>query len=113
MIRRNTYLETLSDFKDTHLIKVLTGIRRCGKSMLLEAFQAELQIQGVQKDQILAINFEDMDFAPLCTAETLHAYVTQRLLKDQMNYVFLDEVQNVADFQKAVDSLFLRKNIDL
>lgn len=113
MRRRPVYLATLSAYKDTHLIKVLTGIRRCGKSMLLESFQEELLARGVQKDQIIAINFEDMDFAPLCTAETLHAHVTRRLLRDSMNYIFLDEVQNVTDFQKAVDSLFLHKNVDL
>jgi uncharacterized protein len=113
MVPRLTYLASLTAYKDTHLIKVLTGIRRCGKSMLLESFQKELQANGVEKEQIIAINFEDMEFAPLCTAETLHAYVTQKLLRDRMNYIFLDEVQHVADFQKAVDSLFLRKNVDL
>ena len=96
-----------------HLIKGITGIRRCGKSLLLESFQEELLAKGVEKEQILAVNFEDMDFAPLCTADALHAYVVQRLLSGRMNYIFLDEVQNVADFQKAVDSLFLRKNVDL
>ena len=113
MVLRPRYLATLTAYKDTHLIKVLTGIRRCGKSMLLESFQEELQARGVGKEQIIAINFEDMDFAPLCTAETLHAYISKRLLRDRMNYIFLDEVQHVADFQKAVDSLFLRKNVDL
>ena len=113
MIKRKAYLAKLSGYKDTRLIKVLTGIRRCGKSMLLESFQEELATGGVEKDQILSINFEDMDFSDLCTAESLHAYVTKRLLSDRMNYVFLDEVQNVADFQKAIDSLFIRKNVDL
>ena len=113
MIQRHTYLATLSGYKDTHLIKALTGIRRCGKSMLLESFQEELLANGIEKEQILSINFEDMDFSHICTAETLHAYVTKRLLSDKMNYIFLDEVQNVTDFQKAIDSLFIRKNVDL
>ena len=69
--------------------------------------------KGIEKEQILAINFEDMDIAPLCNAEALYAHVVRRLLSDRMNYIFLDEVQNVVDFQKAVDSLFLRKNVDL
>jgi len=81
--------------------------------MLLESFQEELLALGVRKEQIIAINFEDLDFAPLCTAESLHAHVTRQLSVDTMNYVFLDEVQHVTDFQKAVDSLFLRKNVDL
>jgi predicted AAA+ superfamily ATPase len=113
MRRRPAYLATLAAYKDTHLIKVLTGIRRCGKSMLLESFQEELLSLGVRKEQIIAINFEDLDFTPLCTAESLHAHVTRQLLGDSMNYIFLDEVQHVTDFQKAVDSLFLRKNVDL
>lgn len=113
MIKRNTYLSILNGYKNTRLIKVLTGIRRCGKSMLLEAFQEELLEQGIQSGQIHAINFEDMDFSRLCTAEALHAYITGRLLPDRMNYVFLDEVQNVSEFQKAIDSLFIRKNVDL
>jgi len=81
--------------------------------MLLESFQEELMAKGIEKEQILAINFEDMDIAPLCNAEALYAHVVRRLLSDRMNYIFLDEVQNVVDFQKAVDSLFLRKNVDL
>ena len=113
MIRRPVYLASLLGYKDMHLIKVLTGIRRCGKSMLLESFQEELLESGVAKEQILAINFEDMDFAALCTAKALHDHVSQRLLIDRMNYVFLDEVQNVTDFQKAIDSLYIRKNVDL
>jgi len=113
MIRRPAYLASLWAYKGTRLIKVITGIRRCGKSMLLESFQEELLAKGVEREQVLAINFEDMDFAPLCTAEALHAHVIQRLLSDRMNYIFLDEVQNVVDFQKAVDSLFLRKNVEL
>ena len=113
MIRRPRYLAVLAGYRDVHLIKVLTGIRRCGKSMLLESFQEELLANGVEKEQIIAINFEDLDVAPLCTAETLHAHIKKRLQSDTMNYIFLDEVQNVTDFQKAVDSLFLRKNVDL
>lgn len=113
MLRRPVYLASLLGYKDMHLIKVLTGIRRCGKSMLLESFQEELLESGVEKEQILAINFEDMDFAALCSAKALHDHVTQRLLIDRMNYVFLDEVQNVVDFQKAIDSLYIRKNVDL
>jgi len=113
MIRRPRYLAVLAGYRDVHLIKVLTGIRRCGKSMLLESFQEELLANGVEKEQIIAINFEDLDVAHLCTAETLHAHIKKRLQSDAMNYIFLDEVQNVTDFQKAVDSLFLRKNVDL
>ena len=113
MIQRQTYLATLSGYKGTHLIKVVTGIRRCGKSMLLESFQEKMLAEGIEPGQILSINFEDMDFSHLCTAATLHAHVVERMQSDKMNYIFLDEVQNVLDFQKAIDSLFMRKNVDL
>jgi len=113
MIKRDKYLDKLKGFKDHHVIKVVTGIRRCGKSTLLEMFRDYLIENGVREDQIISINFEDMDFSDINDAKKLHDYVTSRLNKDLMNYVFLDEVQKVKEFQIAVDSLYIRKNVDI
>ena len=113
MIIRSEYLNKLVSFQDKQIIKVITGIRRCGKSTLLEQFQEHLCTQGVDQSQILAINFEDFDFSDLLDPNRLYAHIKERLIPDKMNYIFLDEIQNVEDFPKVVDSLFLKKNVDL
>jgi predicted AAA+ superfamily ATPase len=113
MIIRKEYLEKLIGFKDKQLIKVITGVRRCGKSTLFEIFQDYLLENGVDKKQIIAINFEDADFEELTDYKKLYKYLSDKLVKDKMNYIFLDEIQNVPEFQKAVDSLYIKKNVDL
>lgn len=113
MINRPEYLKKLHQFKHKDLIKVVMGIRRCGKSTLFELFQQELINEGVEERQIHSINFEDIDFEDLLNYKRLYQYIKERLLPDKMNYVFLDEIQNVENFQKAVDSLNLIKNVDL
>lgn len=112
-IQRTEYLERLSRWRDKQVIKVITGIRRCGKSTLMEQFQAVLVEDGVNQDRIIAVNLEDYAFEELLDPRKLHSYVLERLPEDGKAYVFLDEVQNVSDFQRVVDSLFIRKNIDL
>ena len=101
------------DWKDKQIIKVISGIRRCGKSTLFELFCAKLQNEGVQSEQIITINFEDAENEELCDHKKLYEYVKSRMLPDKMNYIFLDEIQHVSDFQKAVDSLFIKKNTDV
>lgn len=113
MIKRDSYLKKLIGFKDHPLIKVITGIRRCGKSTFLELFREYLLENGVKNDQIISINFEDMNFSNLDDAQKLHDFVDSRLKKNAKNYVFLDEIQKVAYFQKAVDSLYIKKNVDI
>lgn len=113
MIQRTEYLNELESFRDTQLIKVVTGIRRCGKSTLFELYQDRLRDGGVQDEQITQINFEDLAYEELLDYKALYAYISQRLLPDQMNYVFLDEIQAVDQFEKAVDSLYIKKNVDL
>lgn len=113
MINRDMYLKKLIGFKDHPLIKVITGIRRCGKSTLLELFWEYLLKNGVKSDRIISINFEDMNFSSLDNAQKLHDFVDSRLKKNEKNYVFLDEIQKVADFQNAVDSLYIKKNVDI
>lgn len=113
MINRPEYLKKLHQFKHKDLIKVVIGIRRCGKSTLFELFQQELMKEGVEENQINSINFEDIEFEELLNYKRLYQHIKERLLPDKMNYVFLDEIQNVEKFQKTVDSLNLIKNVDL
>lgn len=113
MIERREYLEDLMNFKDKRMIKVVAGIRRCGKSTLFELFQQELKRQGITEAQITAINLEDGEFRELSESEQLYGYVCEKLIPEAMNYVFLDEIQQIPDFQKAVDWLYVKKNVDL
>ena len=89
------------------------GIRRCGKSTLFEIFQRDLMENGVDPNQIHSINFENMDYEELLDYRRLYQHLKERIIPDKMNYIFLDEIQNVKDFQKAIDSLNLLKNVDL
>lgn len=113
VIQRREYLDKLIAFKDKQLIKVVTGIRRCGKSTLLELYQNWLSEHGVEESQILSINFEDIDFEELTDYRKLYAYLKERLSQDKMTYIFLDEIQNVKEFPKVVDSLYIKKNVDI
>jgi hypothetical protein len=113
MIPRREYLDTLIRFRDKRLIKVVTGIRRCGKSTLFELFQDYLRADGVSDRQILSINLEDGDYNDIETGKHLFDYVKARLLPEKKMYIFLDEVQRVDDFQKAVDGLYVKKNCDV
>ena len=113
MVQRKQYMEKLKKTKDKKIIKVVTGIRRCGKSTLLLMFRAYLKECGVTDNQIISVNFEDIASEPLLDYKKLHAYVIERLLPGKMTYVFLDEIQNVPQFQKAVDSLFIKDNVDV
>ena len=112
MIRRESYLKKLQGYQEKNLIKVITGIRRCGKTTLLEMFRNDLLEQGIEANQIISINFEDMNYMDLLEAKPLHDHLIERLT-DKMNYLFLDEIQMVAGFERVLDSLFIRKNVDL
>lgn len=113
MIKRNEYLDVLKRFKDKELIKVITGIRRCGKSTLLEMYKNYLLDNGVEKEQIISINLEDLKYNFIDNYMTLYNYVNDNLNPNKKNYVFIDEVQRILEFQKAVDSLYINKNVDL
>jgi predicted AAA+ superfamily ATPase len=112
-IQRPEYISKLARFKDKDIIKVVTGIRRCGKSTLLGLFRDYLKKNGVEPARIQAVNMEDAANSALLDYNRLHDEVLSRLVPDKMNYVFLDEIQNVPEFQRAIDSLYIRKNIDL
>jgi predicted AAA+ superfamily ATPase len=113
MIERPQYLAKLIGYKDKELIKVVTGIRRCGKSALLEMFRSWLLENGTDPKQIQSINFEDVNFSHLANYKDLHDHLLKNCIPDKMNYIFLDEIQHVNEFQRVVDSLFIRKSIDL
>ena len=112
-LERKEYIDKLIRFRDKQLIKVVTGVRRCGKSTLLEIYQDYLLANGVEENQIITINLENFDFFSLHEPAALHAYVTERLIPGKMNYVFIDEIQHCADFPAVIDSLYIRKNIDI
>lgn len=112
-LERKDYLNWLIKWKDQQIIKVVTGVRRCGKSTLFHIFQDYLLQNGIGKDQIIAINFEDLDYEELTDYKELYRYVKARLIDGKMNYIFLDEVQHVGEYEKAVDSLLLRENCDV
>lgn len=112
MINRTEYLEQLKRFKDKDLIKVVTGIRRCGKSTLFELFINYLQESGIKNEQIIKINLEDADYN-FENYKELYDFINKQLDSKKQYYVFLDEVQNVPMFQKAVDSLYIKKNVDV
>jgi predicted AAA+ superfamily ATPase len=113
MINRDAYLKQLINFKDDQVIKVLTGIRRCGKSTVLQIYKNYLLSQGISEERIIYINFEDMDFAHIVDAPALHEFIKPLLSPRGMNYIMLDEVQKVKDFQIAIDSLYIKKNVDI
>ncbi|MDD6244336.1 MAG: ATP-binding protein [bacterium] len=112
MIERKEYLEKLKNFKDKDLIKVITGIRRCGKSTLFDLFINYLKEMGISDEQIIKINLEDVDYN-FKDYKELYDYINKKIDSKQQYYVFIDEVQNVPLFQKAVDSLYIKKNVDV
>ncbi len=113
VLQRTEYLNKLIAFKDKQLIKIVTGIRRCGKSTLLEIYQNWLKEQKIADEQIISINFEDIDYEELTDYKKLYSYLKERLVKGQMTYIFLDEVQHIDQFPKVVDSLYIKKNVDI
>ena len=112
-IPRKEFFKRLLAYKDKHIIKVVTGVRRCGKSTLLNMFKTYLVESNVSEKQIIYLNFEDFDNSELLDPKNLYEYIKKHLTKNLMSYVFFDEIQNVRDFQRVVDSLFLNENIDI
>ena len=112
-IDRKEYLDFLIKSKDKQIIKVVSGVRRCGKSTLFEIYKDYLLKNGVEKIQIISINFEDMNYEELTDYKKLYEYVKYKMLTNKKNYIFLDEIQYVDKFEKVVDSLFIKENVDL
>ena len=112
-IDRKEYLDFLVKSKDRQIIKVVSGVRRCGKSTLFEIYKNFLLENGVAKNQIISINFEDMDYEELTDYKKLYEYIKSKMIENKRNYIFLDEIQHVDKFEKVVDSLFIKENTDL
>lgn len=113
IVERKEYLDKLISWKDKRIIKIVTGVRRCGKSMLLKIYQNYLKNQGIDENQIIAINFEDLDYEELTDYKKLYAYLKERLIEGKMTYIFLDEIQNVENFPKVLDSLYIKEYVDI
>lgn len=113
MVERKEYLKQLWSWKDEQVIKVVTGIRRCGKSTLLKQYQEKLLAEGIAREQMVSINFEELENEPLLDYQALYRYIKERLCDGKMTYIFLDEIQKVMSFEKAVDSLYVKDNIDI
>lgn len=113
MVKRSEYLDELMSWKEEQVIKVITGIRRCGKSTLMTQYQDYLLSGEVTKEQIISINFEEMEYEELLDYKKLYAYIKDRIVEGKTTYVFLDEIQKVDNFEKVVDSLHVKPNIDI
>ena len=113
MIIRDAYLNQLIQLKDEHLIKVITGIRRCGKSTLMTQFQDWLRQSGVPHENIVSLNFEERENTLFTNWQAVYDHIMKELPDDGSRYVFLDEVQVIPSFEKLVDALFVKQGIDL
>lgn len=113
LIERKEYTDWLKRFRDKKIIKVITGLRRVGKSTIFDLYIAQLLKEGVASEQIVKVNFEELENEPLLDRNALYRFLTDKLLPDRKLYIFLDEVQRVPEFEKVVDSLFFKDNVDL
>ena len=113
IIEGKEYLNKLITWKDKQLIKIVTGVRRCGKSVLLKMYQDYLKNNWVKESQIVTINFEDLDYEELTNYKKLYNYLKEKLIPNKMTYIFLDESQNVDQFPKVLDSLYIKDNVDI
>ena len=113
MVERKEYLAELISWKDEQVIKVVTGIRRCGKSTLLAQFQEWLKTSGVADEQIVSVNFEELEYEELLDYKKLYTYLKEHLVSGKTTYIFLDEIQKVTDFERVVDSLYVKPDVDI
>ena len=113
LIKRNDYLEQLEVWREKEMIKVVTGVRRCGKSTLFELYINSLKSLGITDAQIIFVNLEDEDYSELLDYKKLHEYVKERILEGKWTYVFIDEIQNCKEYEKAISSLYLKKSLDI
>ena len=113
MVERVEYLEQLKQWKDEQVIKVVTGIRRCGKSTLLNQYQQWLKASDIPDAQIISVNFEELEHEDLLDYKKLYTYIKERLVDGKLTYIFLDEIQKVPSFEKVVDSLYVKPDVDI
>lgn len=113
LVERKEYLDQLIQWKDEQVIKVVTGIRRCGKSTLLTQYQSWLKDSGISENQIISVNFEELEYEELLDYKKLYEYLKARLVSGAKTYIFLDEIQKVPAFEKVVDSLYVKPDVDI
>lgn len=113
MVQRKEYLDKLIEWREKQIIKVVTGVRRCGKSTLFSLYIDYLKKSGIFDEQIILVNLEDVEYENLLDYKSLYDYIKARLVKKNYTYVFIDEVQQCKYFEKAVDSLFIKENVDV
>lgn len=113
LVERKEYLAELISWKDEQVIKVVTGIRRCGKSTLLAQFQEWLKTNGISDEQIVSVNFEELEYEELLDYKKLYTYLKEHLVSGKTTYIFLDEIQKVTDFERVVDSLYVKPDVDI
>lgn len=113
LIERKEYFEKLIALRDKQIIKVITGVRRCGKSTLLEMFRGYLTDNGVSEKNIVSVNLEDYDFKELRQPNKLHKYIKSRLVKKETTYIFIDEIQQCTNFPEVIDSIYIKPNVDI
>ena len=113
MIKRELYLKKLRDSYDSELIKVITGIRRCGKSILLLQIIEELKEKGIKEENIIYINFEDYDYTDYTDPKKFHSYIKSRIINKSKYYLLFDEIQNVNDFEKVINSFRATLNVSI
>lgn len=112
-LKREMYLEQIRPYYDSDIIKVITGVRRCGKSMLLDEIKDELLGQGISSDKIIYLNLEDMDYEYIVNASDLNKEIKSRISDNGKYYIFLDEIQHVKDFEKALASFRAKLEVSL
>lgn len=113
MLKRELYLKRIRDFYDSDLIKILVGIRRCGKSVILEQIIGELKNKGINEDHIIYVNFEFIEFEELTDYKKLNNYIKEKIKDSSMYYLFFDEIQNVENFEKVVNSLRASQKVSI
>ena len=113
MLKREIYLRKIRDFYDSDLIKILVGIRRCGKSVILEQIMEELKNKGVEESHIIYVNFEFIEFEDLTNYKELNKYIKEKIIDDKLYYLFFDEIQNVDNFEKVINSLRASKKVSI
>ena len=113
MLKRELYLKRIRDFYDSDLIKILVGIRRCGKSVILEQIIGELKNKGINEDHIIYVNFEFIEFEELTDYKKLNNYIKEKIKDSSMYYIFFDEIQNVENFEKVVNSLRASQKVSI
>ena len=113
LIQRKEFLNELIKWKNEKVIKVITGMRRAGKSTLLMQYQDYLRQSGVEENRIVSINFEELEYEELCDYRKLYDYIKDRLIEGKITYIFLDEIQKVKDFEKVIDSIYVKSGTDI